>query len=340
MLYLTEKGTISVKEKDSPENNETPPSPIFGNQGMMAGAIAIAVIISLVAIILATGNPLAPSPVPPQDCGRAVISYLNVNLVEAGSTAELVSVTERNGVYEVTIRYKERNIPLHATRDCTLLFTTSFDLKGGTPLTPTPAHEPVKSSRPSAELFVMAFCPYGTLAEGAMDPVAGLLGTKADITVRFIASVEGTTVDSVSSLHGPAEAKEDLRQLCISRYYPAQFWAYLSAFNRDCYPGWQNATFLDACRANTTRSLGMDAQKIETCATGSEGLGLLQTDEAAGVGYDVQSSPTLIINGQLYSGARTPEAYKQAICSRFDTPPAECGTALSSQAATSSGGCG
>jgi hypothetical protein len=54
----------------------------------------------------------------------------------------------------------------------------------------------------------------------------------------------------------------------------------------------------------------------------------------------VQSSPTLIINGQVYTGARTPEAYKEAVCSHFDTPPAECGTTLSSQAATSSGGCG
>jgi glutaredoxin len=190
------------------------------------------------------------------------------------------------------------------------------------------------------ELFVMAFCPYGTQAEAALDPVVSLLGTRADITVRYIASVAGTTADSVESLHGPAEAKEDLRQLCINRYSPAQFWAYLTAFNRECYPGWQNATFLDACSANTTGKLGMDNRKIETCATGSEGLDLLQADEAAGVGYDVQSSPTLIINGQVYTGARTPEAYKEAVCSHFDTPPAECATTLSTQAATSSGGCG
>jgi glutaredoxin len=329
-------------QKDSPKKKEAPPSsPLFGSRGMVAGAIIIAVIISLVAVILATSTPVVSSAMPPQDCGRAVISYLNANLVQAGSTAELVSLAEKNGVYEIMTLYQGRNIPLYATRDCSLLFTNSFDLKA-TPATPTPTTtpEPVKSSRPAVELFVMAFCPYGVQAETAMDPVVGLLGGKANISVRYIASVGGTTVDSVSSLHGPVEAKEDLRQLCIAKYYPSQLWQYLMDFNANCYSLYQDATRLDACRANTTGKLGMDTSKIETCASGSEGLALLEADEAITGQYGVTGSPTLIINGQVYSGDRTPEAYKQAICSRFGTPPAECGTTLSSQAATSSGGCG
>jgi hypothetical protein len=330
-----------MEPKDSSKKKATPPSsPVLGSRGMMAGAIIIAVIIALVAIILATSNPSISSAVPSQDCGRTVISYLNANLVQAGSTAELVSVAEKNGVYEITTRYQARNIRLYATRDCSLLFTNSFDLKASTPQ-PTQAPVPVKSSRPSVDLFVMAFCPYGTQAEGAMQPVVNLLGTKANITVRYIATVQGTTVGSVSSLHGPTEAQEDLRQLCIHEYYPQQFWQYVSTFNRDCYPNWQNATLLNACRGTTMQALGIDAQKIETCATGGEGLALLKIDEALSAGNNVQASPTLIINGQFYNGDRTPEAYKQAICSHFETPPAECSLTLSSQTATAAtGGCG
>jgi hypothetical protein len=335
-----------VTSKDSPEKDEASPgTPVLGNRGMMAGAIAIAVVISLVAIILATSNP-ASSVVFPQDCGGRVVSYVNANLAEAGSTAELVSVAEKSGVYEITARYQDRDIPLYATRDCTLLFIGSYDMAAGTtPMpaaspTPTPSPEPLKSPRPSVDLFVMSLCPYGTQAESVMEPVAALLGTRAVITVRYIASVGGATADSVESLHGPAEAEEDLLQLCINRYYPTRYWAYLNTFNRDCYLGWQNATFLEACRANTTQSLGIDAQKIETCATGREGLALLMADEAIGSRYSVQSSPTLLVNRQVYSGPRTPEAYKQAICAHFVTPPAECGTTLSSQAAASTGGCG
>ena len=75
----------------------------------------------------------------------------------------------------------------------------------------------MKSARPSVELFVMSFCPYGVQAENAMGPVVDLLGSKADIKIRFIATVNGATPDTVRSLHGLSEAKEDLRQLCIMR---------------------------------------------------------------------------------------------------------------------------
>jgi len=198
----------------------------------------------------------------------------------------------------------------------------------------------VKSASPVVELFVMSFCPFGTQAETAMEPVVNLLGSEAQISVRYIATVQGTTADSVSSLHGPAEAQEDLRQLCINKYYPGQFWPYLTAFIQNCYPKVQNATLLGACQGSTMQALGIDTQKIGTCATGGEGLGLLSADEQASSQYGVQASPTLIINGQPYDGDRTPEAYKEAICSHFETPPAECSVNLSAQAVTSTGGCG
>jgi predicted DsbA family dithiol-disulfide isomerase len=201
---------------------------------------------------------------------------------------------------------------------------------------PTPIPEPVKSSRPSTELFVMSFCPYGVQAENAMGPVVDLLGTKSDIKVRFIATVNGDTVDAVKSLHGLAEAKEDLRQLCIMKMYPDIYWDYLNLMNTRCYPGWQNATLLASCQTNVTTSLGIS--NIETCATGSEGLALLRADEAITQNLKVTGSPTLIMNGQKYVGQRTAEAYKQAICARFETPPAECNVNLSAQAITASSG--
>ncbi|HMA04952.1 MAG TPA: thioredoxin domain-containing protein, partial [Methanomicrobiales archaeon] len=80
--------------------------------------------------------------------------------------------------------------------------------------------------------------------------------------------------------------------------------------------------------------------KIESCATGSEGLSLLKSDVAITDANKVTGSPTLIINGQRYSGARTPDAFKQGICSHFTTSPAECSVNLSAQAAAASGSCG
>jgi len=319
----------------------TSPSQVFANRGIIAGLLLIAVIISLVAIITATGNPAASPAVPPETCGTNVLSFVNANLVEAGSTAELGNVTEKSGIYKIMVRYQGNDIPLFTTMDCTLLFLNSINLTGNqsSEAQPQPTAAPVKSASPVVDLYVMAFCPYGTQAETAMQPVVNLLGTKANITVRYIASVGGTTAASVSSLHGPYEAAEDLQQLCIVKEYPQKFWPYLTAFNQDCYPIWQNATQLDACRNKTMQALGINAQKIETCANGSTGLGLLKVDETLSNANNARASPTVIINGQEYSGSRTPDAYKQAICAYFETAPAECNVSLSTTGTAATGGC-
>jgi hypothetical protein len=221
---------------------------------------------------------------------------------------------------------------------------------GHTPIAPTAAGSasqrtpqatpvPVKSERPVVDLYVMSFCPYGTQAESIMSPVVDLLMLKTDIRIRYITTITGSTVDSVKSLHGMPEAKEDLQQICINKYYPEKFWAYLNTFNNACYPAWSNANVLASCRKNTTEALFIDSTKIDACADGTEGLTLLRADEAASAKDRAAASPMLFINGVLYSGARTPEAYKQAICNSFDVIPAECSTILSSASASSAGKC-
>jgi hypothetical protein len=190
-------------------------------------------------------------------------------------------------------------------------------------------------------MFVMAFCPFGVQAENAMDPVVGLLGQKADFKIRYIATVNGDTIDSVKSLHGLLEAKEDLRQLCIAKYYPQNLWPYLMDVNTQCYPVYKNATQLELCQKNATATRGIDNQKIETCASGPDGLTLLKADETITKNLKITGSPTILINGQKYAGQRTAEAYKQGICARFETPPAECSVNLTDKAvAASYGSCG
>jgi predicted DsbA family dithiol-disulfide isomerase len=247
-------------------------------------------------------------------------------------------------MYEIHGTYQSQDVTIYTTKDCTMLFTSGINMSasvGTASQKPTPAPTPVKTARPSVDLYVMAFCPYGTQAESAMKPVVSLLGSKADIQIRYITNVGGSTVDSVQSLHGSSEAQEDLRQICIQKKYPEKFWDYIDAFNARCYPVSQNLTSLNTCWRTTSSDLGFDTSAIETCATGSDGLGMLKTDETNANQNGATASPTLLINGVKYSGARTPEAYKQAICNSFDTTPAECGTTLTStQTAASAGGCG
>jgi glutaredoxin len=281
--------------------------------------------------------------VPPAACGEKAIAYINTNLAQPGTTAKLVSITESRGIYELKSQYQSEEIILYTTKDCTLLFTNTVNITAttGSQQTPQATSAPVKSARPSVDLYVMSFCPYGTQAEKVMSPVVGLLASKADIRIRYITTVTGSTVDSVDSLHGMPEAKEDLQQACINKYYPEKYWAYLDTFNDACYPSWQNAAVLETCWKNTTAALSIDSAKITTCAESAEGLALLKADEAASAKDRATASPMLFINGIQYSGGRTPEAYKQAICNSFETAPAECNTVLSSTSASgTTGGCG
>jgi hypothetical protein len=339
---------MAKKNKTSPslvpEKDNSPISWVSGNRGMIAGLIIIIVILSLAGILYATGTLGGSAAVPPEDCGKTVISYVNTNLAQVNSTATLVSVSEKNGIYQIAANYQEKNLTFYTTKDCTFLFSGITNMKSTpTPTTsptptpsPVPTREPVKSARPTVDLYVMSFCPYGTQAEAGMGPVADLLKSKANIRIRYISTVSGTTVDSVSSLHGPAEVQEDLRQICINKYYPGQFWSYLKTFNAQCYPSWKNATVLESCQKDTMAALSMDSAKIDTCSTGTEGITLLKADETASDTNHAKSSPMLFINGVLYSGSRTSEAYKQAVCNSFETAPAECSTAVSSAPAPSS----
>jgi len=276
--------------------------------------------------------------VPPQVCADKTMSYVNTNLVQPGSAVTFVSMEETSGMYEIKTSYQSKTISLYATKDCTILFPNAITLD--TPL-PTPAvtQAPKKSSRPVVDLFVMSFCPYGVQAETAIRPVVDLLGSKADIKIHYITTINGTTVQSVKSLHGLSEAQEDLRQLCIMKASPSLYWNYLNLFNTQCYPVWQNATQLASCQKNVTATLKIP--DIDTCASGPEGLALLKADELEAKKYSASASPTLLINGVKYSGTRTPEAFKSAICTSFETAPAECMTILSSSssAAGSGGAC-
>ena len=305
----------------------------------IATITGIFAILIVILVIITLGPPSGMiTAVAPQTCSDKVIAYINTNLVSPGQTATLVNITENNDIYTIWSRYQGRDLPIYATRDCTLLFTTAINMNAAA-ATPVPTQLPKKSDRPVVDLYVMSFCPYGTQAETVMRPVVDLLGTKADISVRYITTVNGETVDSVDSLDGPAEAKEDLIQLCIMKSSPDKYWNYLKAFNDQCYPVWQNASRLDLCRKNVTATLGFDLPKIEACANGAEGLTLAEMDAAESDADGAGASPTLIINGVKYTGARTPEAFKQAICSSFNAAPSECNTTLSSASIAGSGGC-
>jgi len=304
--------------------------------------LGIALVLSFTGVI-PTGRIVATGGLTASEAASRAIDYINENLVQ-GSTATLVSVEEVSGIYKVITSYQGSNIPVYITKDGKFLILQqqTFDTTKAVTTTTTQPTEIPKTDKPTAELFVMSFCPYGVQAENLMKPVVDLLGEKADIKVRFITTISGDTVDSVQSLHGTTEAQEDLRQVCIMKNYDQEtYWNYLSSIDNDCYGKitTSDATALGACWKEAATDAGIDTSKIETCSEGTEGLNLLKTDEQLAEQYGVTGSPTLIINGVEYSGSRSSEAYKQAICDAFTTAPSECSQTLSETSSTATGGC-
>jgi protein-disulfide isomerase len=271
------------------------------------------------------------------------INYINNNLVQPGTKASIASVEEINGVYKVTTSYQGNQIPVYITKDGAYIFLQAFNTSVELPkpeTQPQGEFDAPDRERPEVYLFVMSFCPFGMQAENAMKPVVDLLGNKATIKIIFIANVQGDTVESVRSLHGTNEAMEDLRQACIMKYYnQSTFWSYLMEINSKCASVYRDASALDTCWKNAAKKFGIDTEKIDSCSKSSDGLNLLKEHEKLTEKYGVSGSPTLIINDVKYSGARTPEAFKQAICSGFVSKPPECSKTLSSTSTTSGGNC-
>ncbi len=252
------------------------------------------------------------------------VAYIN-NALQGQASAKMISINESSGLYSMDIDVGGQKYNSFMTKDGKMLFPSgiSLDAQNTKAIEREPKIDSIpKSEKPKVELFVMSFCPYGVQAEGFMKPVADLLGSKIDLKVRFIAQA-GNDINSVQSLHGSAEAGEDLRQACIMKNYPDKYWDYLSSFNSNCYPIYKNSTALDSCWKNSAAGAGIGSAEIESCVN-SDALTLIKTDEQASSAYGVSGSPSLIVNGAAYNGARSSEGFKSAICSAFNNPPAEC----------------
>jgi thiol-disulfide isomerase/thioredoxin len=269
-----------------------------------------------------------------EQAGTKVTSLINGYFIQTGS-ATLDSVSEESGLYKVTLNYNSDKIPVYLTKDGKSLILPNgivsvAEIEASANQQQTATENIPKSDKPSVELFVMSFCPYGVKAEGNILPIIELLKDKIDFKIKFIVSVNGNTINDVQSLHGINEAKEDARQVIIMKYYPDKFYSYLSEIDNNCYSLASDTAKFDECWKNAAQNLGMDINRIETAAYGTEGINLLKQDEADASKYEVSGSPTLIINGvqssSIYSGTA---ATQQAICSAFNTAPSECSQEIS-----------
>lgn len=317
------------------------------SSGKLWPAVSAVLFILLMFVVILSGC-VDQGDAPSSDAAltKEEISAKAQSLVEkdlnGAATVKIANVTEERGLYKLAIVLsaggKDAVFTSYSTKDGKLFFAQAIDVEKALnapdlPDTQTqePAQEPVKSDKPTIQLFVMSQCPYGVQAENAIKPVLDTLKGKVKFELKFIANRNAD--GSFSSLHGQAEVDENLRQVCAMNVYP-NYMDYVICRNANI-----RSTDWESCATKN----GMSATVIKACAEGKEGEGLLAKNIELADTLGVGGSPTILVNSQAYPGARTAESFQSYICNAFNTPPAECGTAIiSNQSANEvpAGGCG
>ena len=173
------------------------------------------------------------------------------------------------------------------------------------------------------ELYVMSQCPYGTQAEDALFPVLKDY-PQAELKLGFIGDkTEGAGGKlTFGSLHGQPEVDENIRQLCARTLAPGKWMAYVLERNKAVNsPAWQAAA----------RAAGLDAAALEACSKGPGIKAYVENLELAKA-RKADASPTIYIDGAVYSGPRTKEGFEWDVCAALKKKggavPAACAKAL------------
>ena len=311
----------------------------------IAGVLAVVLVVSILTGGFAFKKAGALSA---DKAAQKTMDFINTEILAGTNvTANFKSVTEKIGMYAVALEANGREGEAFVSRDGQLLFLQAIpmveaaaaDLSDATAdaSDTTGANTPAQTASyptseiPTFEMFVMSFCPYGQQAEAAMQPVAELFGDKIAFEPHFIVGKDSS--GNYVSLHGQKELNEDVRQMCVWKYYQEKWWDYVAAINDNCA-----LNDIESCWSSIAQQKGIDVAKIEDCQA-DEAETLLAAELALDKELNVQNSPTMLVNGQRYAGARTAEAIKSAVCGAFATSPDECGETLSSATAAAAGNC-
>ena len=93
--------------------------------------------------------------------------------------------------------------------------------------------------------------------------------------------------DGFSSPGGLPELEEDIRQVCISHYFPDKFWDYAL-----CRSNMQESSWWDVC----AQQFGINAEKVKKCSLSQEGLGLFKENTALSKELEISAGPVFLVN--------------------------------------------
>jgi hypothetical protein len=150
----------------------------------------------------------------------------------------------------------------------------------------------------------MSQCPYGVQVLNAVAPVKEQLGDALNLKIGYIGQ---GTVGSLQSMHGPAEVKGNIAQLCAAKLAPDRYMKLIVCQNK-------NMRAVDTNWKECAAEAGIDAGALATCIDGDEGQQLLAASFAEAQQKGAQGSPTMFIDGKPYEGGRKSRDFLKAAC--------------------------
>jgi len=165
---------------------------------------------------------------------------------------------------------------------------------------------------PTLQFFIMSHCPYGTQMAKGIIPVWRDFLNKANIELRFVSY----------TMHGAQEDLDNYRLICVREEQSAKLIDYL-----DCFV---HADGTESGAQSCITQVGLDKTKLDSCVA-DRAAGYYETDKTLNTQYDVQGSPTVIIDGketQIYP--RDPASVAKALCDAFTgNKPSQCSNSYS-----------
>lgn len=261
-----------------------------------------------------------------------VENFVKENLIQPGTDLSITKIEKQGSLYKMILSVggqgQAQEIEAYATNDGKIFFPQAINMdelkkESSSQNTQSSAEAAEKKAVPEVDLFVMSQCPYGVQAEKGILPAIQKLGSKVNFKLKFVDYI----------LHGQKEFDENLNQYCIQKEEPGKLANYLNCYNisgdsAKCFAQAKiTKTKITSCVSTTDKSLGLTEKFKSNSQNPPFGV-----DAELNEKYGVQGSPTLVVNGTVINSGRDSASYLKAICSGFETQPAECSAALSSTA--------
>ncbi|MBU2540090.1 hypothetical protein KJ786_02940 [Patescibacteria group bacterium] len=345
MSKLNKKDILSAVAKFF---KELKPSKKLLSQNFMLPAIAVAGIIITVAIVGFSGGLInfkflgITEHSSSQEIAQKTITYINEKILKGQSTAVLIDAIKEDGFIKVRFKIGTNETIGYTTIDGKLFFPQAYNLDekavtgntGGTTAETannnaqkTSCEEIKKDKKALLEAFVVSKCPFGLQMQRVLaEVVKNIPSLVENIKVEYLGSISG---EKITSMHGDAEAQENLRQICIREEEGSKYWNYISCHIKK--------GDMESCLV----SAKINTSGLNACMTdSSRGLKYAQVDFDLQKKYGANGSPTMFLNGErgseFWFGGRTAEAVKTLLCCGFSENLEICSQKLSEKSAASS----